>query len=395
MKDFDVIIIGAGPGGSVAAQTVAKNGWDVALLEKDESPGKNNVCGGIFSLGTVEKFRIEKDIIEKTLHRQINVFPYGMVEDIQFPQVTVLRRRFDKYLADRAVLAGAKLFTRTKAADVRLLRYGRVEVEIAKEDSAPKELIRGKIVIFADGVYTLARRFGDLGFEKKPNNTAFALAYELEWPQNPMDHFEIYFSPRIARWGYAWIFPKRNILNFGMGCMLSELNRNKNLHRRLEYFIDKSELLRNKNIIRKTGAFIPMSPARRIYGDSALVVGDAAGMVHPLIGSGIDNAMNAGELAGLISNQSLEQGDFSEKFLSKYQTEWENNPIYKFIKRQDLIAKVCLPFSRIDKNISTKVRQLLFLRNGINSLQRIKVLAYPLLGRPQLPRQMEQRSIES
>jgi digeranylgeranylglycerophospholipid reductase len=384
MKDFDVIIIGAGPGGSIAAQTVAKNGWDVALLEKDEIPGKNNVCGGMLSLGTVEKFRIEKDIIEKTLHRQINVFPYGMVEGIQFPQVTVLRRRFDEYLADRAVLVGAKLFTKTNAADVRLLQPGQVEIEIVKKDSTAKEAIRGKIVIFADGVYTLARRFGQLGFENKPNNTAFALAYELEWPQNPMDHFTIYFSPEIARWGYAWIFPKRNILNVGMGCMLSELNRNKNLHHRLEYFIDTSELLRNKNIIRKRGAFIPMSPARRIYGDSALVVGDAAGMVHPLIGSGIDNAMNAGELAGLISNQALEQTDFSGKFLSKYQTEWGNNPIYKFIKRQDFVTKVCLPFSRIDKNISAKLRQLLFLRNEINNIQRIKVLAYPLLGKPQL-----------
>jgi digeranylgeranylglycerophospholipid reductase len=392
MKDFDVIIIGAGPAGSVTADTIAKKGWRVVLLEKDKTPGKNNVCGGMVSLDIVEKFDIKTDIIEKTLHKQVYFFPFGKVavESLPCPQVTVLRRDFDNYLADKAVKAGAKLFTNTKATNIHFVSPGHVEIETAKRNSHSSEMIAGKIVIFADGVSTIARRFGGLGFRKRAKNTAFALAYELEWPQNTMDHFEIYFIPEIARWGYAWIFPKKNILNVGMGCILAELNHKKNLPYRLKNFVETSPLLRDKKIIRKRGAFIPMGSARKIYGDSTLLVGDAAGMVHPLLGSGIGNAMEAGELAGHISDEALEREDFSEEYLSRYQIAWENHESYTFLKKQELIAKFCIPLSRIDKNISAKVNQLLLLRDRINALDAIKVLAYPLLGTPKLGRRTAQ-----
>ncbi len=390
MKSFDVVIIGAGPAGSVTAETIAKKDWTVALLEKDKSPGKNNVCGGMLSLYTAENFDVDTSIIEKILHKQMYFFPFGkvMVEALPCPQVTVLRRHFDKYLADRAVNAGAKLFTNTKATNIHLVRPGRVEIEMTKRNSYSGETITGKILIFADGFSTMARTFGGLGFEKGQKNTAFALAYELEWPQNTMDHFETYVIPQIATWGYAWIFPKRNILNVGMGCILAELDQKKNLPGRLKDFIETSALLRDKKIIRKRGAFIPMSPARKIYADSILLVGDAAGMVHPLLGAGIDNAMHAGKLAGLISDQALEREDFSEEYLSTYQMEWENDKKYKFIKKQELVARFCIPLSRIDKNISAKVNQLVFLRKRGNLIDDIKVLAYPLLGNPQLNRQI-------
>jgi len=388
VSDFDVIVVGAGPAGSTAAERLAQDGWRVALLEKSPLPGTSTVCGGMLSQARITEFRVPADIVEKVMAKSHYVGPWGVVEN-PTTQVTVLRRRFDRYLAERAAGEGAELLVNTRASAVRPLAPGHVEVAVRlrgrQGGDGGERTLTARGLILADGVFTLARQMG-IGFEVRPDRTAFALAYELAWPGNPRRHFEVYFDVGGA-WSFAWIFPKRDVLNVGAGCMVADL-KDRNLRKDLEYFINAhpgaAETLRDKEVVRRRGGFIPMHPAAHIYGPSTLVVGDAAGMVNALFGSGLDNALQSGALAGQVMSEALAQDDLSPQFLSRYQRLWEATINHRLIQTQALLSRWGHRLSRLDRHLLAKVIQGICFGGRLSRWQKLKVLAYPLLGNPGL-----------
>lgn len=178
--------------------------------------------------------------------------------------------------------------------------------------------IESKLVVFADGPNTLAyRRFG-IGFKPWSNKTCVSVVCEVKWENNPLDHTEFYYGYDISPWGYGWIFPKRNTVNVGVWCLHSVLNSN--IIESLNYLLRKhlltQEKLKGKEVVWLRSALIPVAPARKIFGERVLVVGDAAGMVNPVTSGGIAHAINGGMLAGRISSEALEKDNFSSTFLS-------------------------------------------------------------------------------
>ena len=156
---LDVIIVGAGPAGSAAARRLAGSGRQVALVEKSDYPGKDNVCGGMVSLPMVKQFGVFPDAVEKIMQREHHVLPWGVVEN-GTEQCTVQRRIFDHLLAQRAVAAGAELMVRTKALAIRDISPGRVEVEVTHRQSKRSMVLSARGLILADGPRTLAQSIG-------------------------------------------------------------------------------------------------------------------------------------------------------------------------------------------------------------------------------------------
>jgi flavin-dependent dehydrogenase len=232
----------------------------------------------------------------------------------------------------------------------------------------------------------LARSLG-IGYQPGDNKTAFALAYELAWPGNDMEHYELYYGSDIARWGYAWIFPYRDVLNVGLGCIRSELKKRGNLKSDLMNFLHRhpraSQMLSDKAIIRRRGGWIPLRAARCLGGPSTLVAGDAAGLVHPLVGAGLDNALTSGDLAGGVMSEALAAGDLSPDSLARFQQAWENTSAARFIRVQDWIARIGYPLSHLDRNTLAKVVQLALLGGSLTWPAKFRVLGYPWLGAPQ------------
>ncbi|HEY75284.1 MAG TPA: NAD(P)/FAD-dependent oxidoreductase [Thermoflexia bacterium] len=385
---FDVIVVGAGPAGSSAAYRLANNGWRVALLERSNEPGEDNVCGGMVSLPMVKRFGVFPDAVEKEMRSELHVFPWGVIENTT-EQCTVRRSVFDRLLAQRAVAAGAELMTRTLARAVRVVAPGRVEVEVQRRSTRRLTRLRGRGLILADGPRTLARSLG-LGCRLEDGGAAFALTYELAWPGNEMNHYELYYGGDIALWGYAWIFPYRDVLNVGLGCVRSELKRRGSLQRDLVGFIRShpraSRLLDDKPIVRRRGGWIPLRPSRRMVGPSTLVVGDAAGLVHPLIAAGVDNALASGDLAGQVMSEALAADDLSASFLARFQRRWQRTTTARFMEIEDWIARIGRPLSRVDRDMLAKVIQLCLLGGTMSWLGKVQVLGYPLLGTPQRAR---------
>lgn len=373
---FDVIVIGAGPAGTSAAHTIAQAGWRVLLLERDTYPGERNVCGGGIEETDLGEIGVPDHLIHKRITRREHHFPWG-VTTVATPHVTVLRREFDRWLAEQAVAAGAELVNRTTA---RAITRESAEVMITADQADGSEVrYRSRLVIFADGSNTLASRSGNLGFVRTSTTAALGLVHELSCPKAPWNHYEIHFGAHLSSWGYVWIFPKRDCLNVGM-MTLSSQGAGRHLASSLRAFIESRPDLRDLHLIRRAGAHIPISPAGRLYDDSMLAVGDAAGLVDALTGAGIANGVASGRLAGQVACEALQAANFSAEFLSRYQRRWQSTPRCQMIEFQSRLARVLLSFSRLDGDLYAKAMQVLFLGDELTRWQKLRLLAYPLLN---------------
>lgn len=345
----DVTVIGAGPAGSTVARVIAKCGFDVILVEKDEYPGKTNVCAGGVPKSILKDTGLSSDIIEKEILRGEYYYPWGL-KNLRLEHITVDRNVFDRCLTDKAVEEGVKILTNTLINDVSIKNDG---MHAFSEDNT----IESKLIVFADGPNTLAHRKFGIGFKPESDKTIVSAACEIKLDDNPLNHYEFYYGYDIAPWGYGWIFPKRNTVNVGVGCLYSELQSN--MINSLKYMLQKHPLtcerLKGNEITWLSSALIPAAPAKQIFDTRMLVVGDAAGMVDPISGGGIEYAINGGELAGKVCVMALEEGDFSSKFLSKYQTLWHRTRDYSQIYGKYLLSDIFLYFLKIDRNAYPKM----------------------------------------
>jgi geranylgeranyl reductase family protein len=362
MVDTDVIVIGAGPAGSIAAQKLAEGGVRTTLFEKSETPGKDNVCAGMLELSCATKYAVDPTIFEKVIYKGLHVFDSATVE-IDNPEgyVMILRDRFDRYLAERAVSKGADLRVRTRVTHVNVVQKGLVEVRYQIE-KRKEQSMRSRAVVIADGPHTLSSRcFPGLGFPKAPKNLFFAFSCDVEAIGNSMNHFEMYYSDKLADWGYGWIFPKKDMLNFGVGCRVPEYESDKSiLTRRLDYLWKEhpraSEILKNRRLIRKRGAMVPQKIASKVVQDSVLVAGDAAGMADSLVAAGIQNAMYSGDWAATVLKEALQQDRMDAAFLTSYEQKWKKSKFYKDLLNAERFRDFGVGFDQIIPHMSNRLK---------------------------------------
>ena len=345
----DVTVIGSGPAGSTVARIVGKSGFDVLLVEKDEYPGKTNVCAGGVPKSIIKDTGLSPDIIEKEITGEEHHFPWGC-RSFDLDHVTVYRNTFDRFLAEKAVESGAKMLTGTQIKDVSVKNNG--ASAFYKDNS-----ICSKLIVFADGPNTMAfRKFG-IGFKPEPAKTIVSVACEVKWDSNPLDHYELYYGSEISSWGYGWIFPKSNTVNVGVVCLSNRVRSN--MIDSLNYLLKKHPLthgrLKDKEIIWQSSALIPVAPAKRIFGEGILVVGDAAGMVDPISGGGIASSIRGAELAGKVCVMALEEDKFTSVSLSRYQTLWKKSRVHSHIYGKYILTKIFQNFIEIDKNSYPKM----------------------------------------
>jgi digeranylgeranylglycerophospholipid reductase len=347
----DVAVIGAGPGGSTTARTIARWGFDVILVEKDEYPGKTNVCAGGVPKLIIKDLKLSSEVVEKEIRGEEHYFPWGL-KSSDLNNITVYRHMFDRVLAEKAVEEGVKILTNTLIKDF-FLKSNKITL------GYEKGIIESKLVVFADGPNTLAYRKFGIGFKPEADKTIVSVACEVKWENNPLNHYEFYYGYTLSPWGYGWIFPKRNTVNVGVGCLYSELNSNSNIIESLNYLLQKHPLthekLKGKEVVWLRSALIPVAPARKIFSERMLIVGDAAGMVDPVTGGGIAHAINGGMLAGKISCEALEEDDFSSSFLSQYQRLWHKTTDYSYIYSKYLLSNVFLYLLKFDKRAYPKL----------------------------------------
>ena len=359
------LVFGAGPAGSGAAAEISALGHDVALIERDSYAGETNVCGAVTPKSNSDAFEVPGQVIERTLSRWTCYFPEETFT-FDVPFSSFQRCKFDRWLSERAVSKGAQLFTNTVATDVSVEEEG-ATVRLRNRKENREFEMKTKIVVFADGPDTLAaKKFPGVGFQRRPQRTMHGLVYEYEDVDNTLDSFDLYFDRKIASWGYGWLFPKKDILNVGMGGLLATAQKDGggSNRGRLDYMVKNhpvcSRKVQGKKIERIQAAIIPVEQAHKIFGRRMLLVGDAAGMVEPFSAGGNEYAMRGGQMAGRKAAEALDKGRFDEPFLSSYASEWARSADGKTLASMQRYFSLGYMYYKINKNAGLKFYSYFF-----------------------------------
>jgi len=325
MRDTDVLVIGAGPAGSLAAHEAkrAAPALDVVLLERDPVVGTPVRCAeGVGDAGLREfADPIDAPWVARKITRVIFLAPDDTEVKVAERDVGWIldRTQFDAFLAARAASDGVEVLVATEAAGMHQLADGRWEVRL--RGAQGDETMRARMVIGADGVEAMVGRWAGLDTRVPARDMESCAQYVLRGLDVDPDAIYLQFGDRIAPGGYAWIFPRApGIANVGLGLVALKAD-GRNAREYLDDWIAR-RYPRGERAGYTVGGVITHTTIRQTYTDGVLVAGDAAHMINPLSGGGIVNAMKAGRLAGRAAAAAICAGDTSAQRLSAYHADW-------------------------------------------------------------------------
>lgn len=326
MKErYDVVVVGAGPGGSITAKTCAEAGLDVLLIEKRQEIGDPVRCAeGVGKDALLKHIEPDKRWIAAEVKGSRIIAPDGteilMSGDAAMKDVgyTLERKVFDRVLAQKAAMAGAEVMVKTRATGL-LKNNGKISGIKAMYMGAMQD-IKADIVIGADGVESKVGRWGGIDTSLKPQDIETCAQF-LVSNVDPGEYSKFYIGQKYSAGGYIWIFPKGGYTaNVGIG-ILGSKSGNIRAISLLQKFMETS--IPHGRIIEMVVGGVPVcGPIERTIADGLMLVGDAARQSDPMTGGGITNAMDAGKMAGEVCIMAHEKGDYSVKTLKEYENRW-------------------------------------------------------------------------
>ncbi|MEE0489218.1 NAD(P)/FAD-dependent oxidoreductase [Methanosphaera stadtmanae] len=321
MLKTDVVVIGAGPAGSMAAKHAALGGADVVLIDKKSEIGTPKRCAeGVYDEG-FKWLNIEPDerwiaqrIYGATLHSPDGNSFTVTSEDVPVQGFILERKIFDKHMAMDAARAGAKIMIKTLVTDIKRNENG----FILSCDSIEGTIeVEAKIAICADGPESIMAK--KLGINSTtPQNMMSCAQFEMcNVDYNDDEKIEFYLGQDVALKGYAWIFPKGNgVANVGLGVTG---NTDKTAYEYIMDFIEKCPATKNAQPIEMNIGGDPINGLiEKIYDDNLLICGDAAGQVNPIEGGGIIEGMLGGMAAGDVAAKAIKEENYSKERLHEY-----------------------------------------------------------------------------
>lgn len=348
MKDeeHDVVVVGAGPAGSITARTAAEKGLDVLLIERNQEIGVPVKCAEGVSR-EIDKFvEVDSKWISAVLKGTITYGPDGTkvvvsVDGMDTAMYVLERRLFDKFLAIDAVRAGTEVRVKTY---VYGLIKGDDKVKGVYANVSGEEIrIFADVVVGADGVESMVGRWGGIDTRLRLTDVATCAQYLMCDVEPNTDYGELFFSDEIAPRGYAWIFPKGgHCANVGVGIGGDVSDES---HRAREYL---NAFVRDKfpdgKIIAEIYGAVPLSgPVYETVANGLLLVGDAARHVNPITGGGILEAMHGGKIAGEVIAKAVREHNFSKRRLMEYEKRWRKElgkVLYAGMKAKQLLLSL-------------------------------------------------------
>jgi digeranylgeranylglycerophospholipid reductase len=326
-KTCDVVVVGAGPAGLVAAQITAKAGLKTIVYEKNEAIGiPIRSSGGSWisdlnQLGIPAEFYHPIGQIKVITGKQAASFAYPK------PMACVLDvRRLYQYLGEQAVASGAAIQLKTHV-DRPLINEGILGGVISKGGKmGDEEATLSKIVIDASGYAGLIGKRA--GANPGYKSFGFGAEYDLYAPDYDETEAYLFLGSVTAPNGYGWAFPYgHHRVRLGVGVMRpnTHIDPRDYLDRLLSATPDLSRCFRRASPIEFHIGLFPVYPpvGRKFVQDGLVMVGDAAGQGSSLLGEGIRYAIASGKMAGQVVVDAFTAQNFTERFLKSYERQWK------------------------------------------------------------------------
>ena len=305
MMIYDIIIVGAGPAGLMAARHLSKANMNFLVIDSKKEIGKPLRCGeGIREKEFLEFFKHKNYSFIENLVTEHEVIYKKFIRRFKENFFQLNRTKFEKWLAKNL---GKKLKLGTACKDIKIKKNN-------AEVITSKGIFKTRMVILANGCnFELQKKFGLV--RKRPNIVVgYGGIYRIN-KINP-NKFYYFFDDRYL--GYLWIFPKsNNLANIGFGAA-NVKNPGKVLRELLGKFG-----IKGKQLVQYVGIIPCLGPINKTYYDRLLVCGTAAGHVYAGTGEGIYYALKSGQIAAQTATKAVEKNRFDTSFLKRYEKEWK------------------------------------------------------------------------
>ena len=357
MSNYDLIVVGGGPGGSAAAKEAADAGLKVIILERGRFCGEKNSSGFGLAPKAARDFDYIKDLdvpslwptkfgvmhIPEPKPSNADRMTWGLTppkrnsypEASEYMVQMMYRPEFDQWMADVATKAGAKLKLTTLATDIIWERNN-----VAGVVDGNGNTYRAPVVIAADGAHSLMAQ--KAGLRKKWEKDQITVLATVDFEADPEriaeycgdTNVHIFMGP--DRGGYCCIF--RDGFHIGSRpakTLQSEIDAGRNLSTRS--VIDNVQLDFIQRLIKATRAkprefqlhFLPWLKTfnERIFTGGLMLTGDAAGVPEPFMAEGVWQAMYSSRLAARVAVRAHGDKDFSKAYLKQYMEELKVSPV--------------------------------------------------------------------
>ncbi|TFF96545.1 MAG: NAD(P)/FAD-dependent oxidoreductase [Promethearchaeota archaeon] len=297
-KEYDIIVVGAGPGGSVAAKTAAENGFSTLLLEKERisEKGRYKACGGAMAWELVE----EVDFPEEKIARIIESLELHHTDGTTYSKkgkgAVVWRSVFDKFLTDMALDTGAVLKENEPLIAIN-------KNDLGYEIFTDKDKYHATYVMAADGVTSKTLKLLQWPYFKS-EDLCLTITKEMKSTKAKIeenlgqDAVHLFFGKEdLIPVGYAWLFPKNDTITVGWGNQIKLVKNSREEFKKFEDLSFVQEALKGAVQQIFQPHMIPVGIRPKLYDDKVFAVGDAGGIVDPISGKGIPYAMLSGQIA--------------------------------------------------------------------------------------------------
>lgn len=345
-SNYDVLVIGGGPGGALAAKTAAENGLSVCLIEKRPAIGVPVRCAEGIGEDLIHEFfdAVNPRWISADIKRAVLVAPDGQTVTLD-PSIAgnevgyVLdRKTFDRDLIWMAAEAGAEIYVKTRAVDA-IVKNGVVQGARVEHGGVEQD-VYASVVIAADGVESKFARWCGINSTVPLRELETCAQYLMTDIDIDNGATVFYIGNEIAPGGYVWIFPKGDrTANVGIGIMGNKSGDGHRAKNYLDAFVEKN-FPEGKTIELIIGGVSVCEPLACTVADGLIIVGDAARLSDPITGGGIYNAMYTGRLAAEVATEAIAEKNCSKDFLMVYDETWRTSKMGDALERNYQIKEL-------------------------------------------------------
>ncbi|MDO8841335.1 NAD(P)/FAD-dependent oxidoreductase [Methanocalculus sp.] len=360
-RQYDLLIIGGGPGGALAAKTAVEKGLSVCLVEKRPAIGAPVRCAeGIGKELLTDFLPPDPKWICTDIERAELIAPDGFSMLLE-PRMAgnevgyILDRKvFDRELIWKAAEAGAETYVKARAT-APIMKDGAVAGAVIEQHGKIYD-VHADIVIAADGIESKFARWAGINTTVPLREIETCAQYLMTGIDIDSQKTSFFLGNEVAPAGYVWIFPKGDgIANVGLGIGGGKSGAGHRAKDYLDRFV--SRMFPDGKIIELIiGGVSICKPLPCTVADNMMIVGDAARISDPITGGGIYNAMYTGRLAGETAVNAIELGNTKKASLMPYDSEWRASKMGKALDRNYAVKEVFTKLS--DEKLNTIIHSI-------------------------------------